>query len=182
MEDDDKIEESETHDSEDKDGEDDKDKEEDKDVEDQEEKMSEEPEVTFEMLKEENEKLKADNEAYMSKLEEMSDYEELKQFKADTLEKEARMAEAVEMAKVIQSLEEKGVEMSEQIKEELTKKREDFANTSAWANYVKAYVFDNCEISSANDGVIKFDIVEMDINKNSDSNNVWASLKNKYNI
>ena len=176
MEDDDKTEDSENHDSEDGNDDDTKD-------EDKEEEMSEEPEITFEMLKEENEKLKKDNEAYMAKIEEMSDYEDLKKFKADTLEKEAKMAEAVEMANVMKSLEEKGVKMSEKIKEELTQKRDTFANTSAWANYVKAYVFDNCEISNNDDGIIKFDIVESvkDI-ENSDSNNVWASLKNKFTI
>ena len=186
MEDDEKTEDSENHDSEDKDGEDDKDDKDDQDVEDEdraEEKMSDEPEITFEMLKEENENLKKDNEAYMAKIAEMSDYEELKQFKADTLEKEAKMAEAVEMAKVMQSLEEKGVKMSAELREDLTQKREDFANTSAWANYVKAYVFDNCEITNNDDGIIKFDIIEhIKENKNSDSNNVWASLKNKYTI
>lgn len=180
MEDDDKTEDSENHDSED--GNDDDTKDEDEE-EDKKEEMSEEPEITFEMLKEENEKLKKDNEAYMAKIEEMSDYEDLKKFKADTLEKEAKMAEAVEMANVMKSLEEKGVKMSEKIKEELTQKRDTFANTSAWANYVKAYVFDNCEISNNDDGIIKFDIVESvkDI-ENSDSNNVWASLKNKFTI
>ena len=176
MEDDDKTEDSENHDSEDGNDDDTKD-------EDKEEEMSEEPEITFEMLKEENEKLKKDNEAYMAKIEEMSDYEDLKKFKADTLEKEAKMAEAVEMANVMKSLEEKGVKMSEKIKEELTQKRDTFANTSAWANYVKAYVFDNCEISNNDDGIIKFDIVESVKNiENSDSNNVWASLKNKFTI
>ena len=176
MEDDDKTEDSENHDSEDGNDDDTKD-------EDKEEEMSEEPEITFEMLKEENEKLKKDNEAYMAKIEEMSDYEDLKKFKADTLEKEAKMAEAVEMANVMKSLEEKGVKMSEKIKEELTQKRDTFANTSAWANYVKAYVFDNCEISNNDDGIIKFDIVEsVKDTENSDSNNVWASLKNKFTI
>ena len=180
MEDDDKTKDSENHDSEDGNNDDTKDEDE---KEDKEEEMSEEPEITFEMLKEENEKLKKDNEAYMAKIEEMSDYEDLKKFKADTLEKEAKMAEAVEMANVMKSLEEKGVKMSEKIKEELTQKRDTFANTSAWANYVKAYVFDNCEISNNDDGIIKFDIVESvkDI-ENSDSNNVWASLKNKFTI
>lgn len=176
MEDDEETKDSENHDSED--GEDDDTKDEDK-----EEEMSEEPEITFEMLKEENENLKKDNEAYMAKIEEMSDYEDLKKFKADTLEKEAKMAEAVEMANVMKSLEEKGVKMSDETKEELTQKRDSFANTSAWANYVKAYVFDNCEISNNDDGIIKFDIVEsVKDNENSDSNNVWASLKNKYTI
>lgn len=176
MEDDEETKDSENHDSED--GEDDDTKDEDK-----EEEMSEEPEITFEMLKEENENLKKDNEAYMAKIEEMSDYEDLKKFKADTLEKEAKMAEAVEMANVMKSLEEKGVKMSDETKDELTQKRDNFANTSAWANYVKAYVFDNCEISNNDDGIIKFDIIEsVKDNENSDSNNVWASLKNKFTI
>lgn len=146
-----------------------------------EEKMSEEDAITFEQLKEENEQLKKDNEAYMAKIEEMSDYEDLKKFKADTIEKETKMAEAVEMAKVMQSLESKGVKMSDDIKSELTKERDNFANTSAWANYVKAYVFDNCEISNTNDGIIKFDVLDaVKENQNSEPDNIWASLKNKF--
>jgi hypothetical protein len=44
-------------------------------------------------------------------------------------------------------------------------------------------VFDNCEISNNDDGIIKFDIVEsIKDTENSDSNNVWASLKNKFTI
>ena len=35
-----------------------------------------------------------------------------------------------------------------------------FLNISAWSNYVKAYVFDNCELSNTEDGLVKFDIVE----------------------
>ena len=144
-------------------------------------KMSEEHELTFEELKAENEQIKKDNEAYMAKIAEMSDYEDLKTFKEETLEKEAKMAEAVEMAKVMTALEDKGVKMSEQVKEELTNARENFANTSAWANYVKAYVFDNCELSNNDDGIIKFDIVEtVNHNQESDGTNVWASLKNKF--
>lgn len=176
MEDDTKTKDSENHDSEDNEDDDDKKETE----ENKEEEMSEEPKVTFEMLKEENERLKKDNEAYMAKIEDMSDYEDLKKFKADTLEKEAKMAEAVEMANVMKSLEDKGVKMSDEIKEELTQKRNTFANTSAWANYVKAYVFDNCEISNTDDGIIKFDILEsVKETENSESNNVWTSLKNK---
>ena len=174
---DDEPEVPEDHDSDNKD-------EQDKDCDEEnhdEEKMSEEDTITFEQLKEENEKLKKDNEAYMAKIEEMSDYEDLKQFKADTLEKEAKMAEAVEMAKVMKSLEDKGVKMSEDIKSELTQQRDNFANTSAWANYVKAYVFDNCEISNTDDGIIKFDALDaVKENQNSEPDNIWASLKNKF--
>lgn len=178
MEDEVETEGSENHDSKNED-----ENEEEEEVKEKEQEMSTEPEITFEELKEENEKLKKENETYMSQIEKMSDYEELKKFKADTLEKEAKMAEAVEMAKIMKSLEEKGVEMSEKIKEELMGQRNNFTNTSAWANYVKAYVFDNCEISNADEGIIKFDIVEtIKETENSDSNNVWASLKNKYTI
>lgn len=184
MEDTDKVEDSESHDSkDDKDSEDEVCDEDDNndDCDEDETKMSEEPELTFEELKAENEQLKKDNEAYMAKIAEMSDYEDLKTFKEETLEKEAKMAEAVEMAKVMTALEDKGVKMSEQVKEELTNARENFANTSAWANYVKAYVFDNCELSNNDDGIIKFDIIEtVNHNQESDGTNVWASLKNKF--
>ena len=175
---DDETEVPENHDSDKDDEVDDKD---DEDENHDEEKMSEENTITFEQLKEENEKLKKDNEAYMAKIEEMSDYEELKQFKADTIEKEAKMAEAVEMANVMKSLEDKGVKMSEDIKLELTNQRNNFANTSAWANYVKAYVFDNCEISNTDDGIVKFDILSTDKeHQNSESDSIWTSLKNKF--
>lgn len=145
---------------------------------------TEESELTFEKLKEENEKLKKDNEAYMAKIEEMSDYEDLKNFKKETLEKEEKMAEAVEMANVMKSLEDKGVKMSDEMKTSLKEERQNFANTSAWANYVKAYVFDNCEFSNTEDGIIKFDIVDTNKeNQNSDANtmSIWQSLKNKIN-
>lgn len=183
---DDETEVPENHDSDKNDETDDKDDIDDKEDEDEnhdEEKMSEEDTITFEQLKEENEKLKKDNEAYMAKIEEMSDYEELKQFKAETIEKEAKMAEAVEMAKVMKSLESKGVKMSEDTKSELTRQRDNFANTSAWANYVKAYVFDNCDISNTDDGIIKFDVLDaVKENQNSEPNNVWDSLRNKFRI
>ena len=136
-------------------------------------------EKTFEELKEENEKLKAENEAYLAKITEMSDYEDLKKFKADTLEKESKMAEMAEMTNVMKSLETKGVKMSEELKTELINSRNNFANISAWSNYVKAYVFDNCEISNTEDGIVKFDIIKPETEIKDDG--VWAKLMNKIN-
>ena len=98
---------------------------------------------------------------------------------ADTLEKESKMAEMAEMTNVMKSLETKGVQMSEELKTELINSRNNFANISAWSNYVKAYVFDNCEISNTEDGIVKFDIIKPETETKDDG--VWAKLMNKIN-
>lgn len=127
-------------------------------------------------LTEENCRLQKENDAYMEKIKSMSDYEELKQFKEETIKKEKEAMEMAQMNKVMESLESKGVTMSAEVKEELTKSRKDFANISAWSNYVKAYVFDNCEISN-DEGIVKMDIIKPAHNDDTTSG-IWARIEN----
>lgn len=130
-------------------------------------------EVTIDELKERLLKLEADNEAYLAKIKEMADYEELKEFKEKVLIKEAQEAEMAKMCDVFKTMEDKGVSISEDTKKELLDNRANFANIDAWSNYVKAYAFDNCE--KTEDGIIKFD---MPTHKKQDNSalGVWANL------
>lgn len=92
--------------------------------------------------------LEEENRAYMAQISAMSDYEELKQFKADTEAKMAQEAEMAQMAEVLNSIMAKGCEMSEDTKNELMAKRCDFASVDAWSNYVKASLFDKMDTDS----------------------------------
>ena len=148
------------------------------DKDDKDEEIEKEDAPTYEELMEKVSKLQAENDAFMCKLQEMADYDELKKFREDVIEKERQEAEMAEMTKVICGLESKGVKMSEDIKQEFYEKRNDFANISAWSNYVKAYAFDNCEISRE-DGIVNFELPKSE--KASDEKyGSWASLINKY--
>ena len=114
--------------------------------------------------------LTADNEAYMAKIEAMADYEELKQYKADMIEKEARETEMAEMEKVMACVEEKGVVMSADDKEKLMSEIVNFSSIDAWSNYVKAYVFDKSENF---DGIVR--IANTDTQQVK-SNSIWDNL------
>lgn len=96
-------------------------------------------------MAEDLEAVKADNEAYMAKVEAMADYEELKKFKEDTLEKEAKEKEMAQMQEVMADIEKRGVEMSDKDKEELIGKFATFSSIDAWTNFVKATMFDKVE-------------------------------------
>lgn len=89
--------------------------------------------------------LEEENKAYMAQIAAMSDYDELKQFKADTEAKMAQEAEMAQMSEVLNSILAKGCEMSEDTKNELMAKRADFASIDAWSNYVKASLFDTMD-------------------------------------
>lgn len=132
-------------------------------------------EVTVEELKERIQKLEADNEAYLAKIDEMSDYEELKEFKESTLAKEEQEKEMCEMRDVLESMVEKGIEISEELKEQLYGERQNFENITAWSNYVKAYAFDNCERDE--NGIISFEIPNRAGADKDTSLGVWAKLK-----
>lgn len=139
--------EDETDEVEDKEEDIEKDKNPDKDVEKDEEK-----DMSFEDMKKEMQKmsetiktLQSENTAYMARIQEMSDYEELKKFKADTLEKEKREEEMTKMNSVMSEIESKGMSMSEEDKKELMSKFSDFESIDAWSNYVKAKMFDKYE-------------------------------------
>ena len=87
-------------------------------------------------------KLENDNNAYMAKIAEMSDYEELKQFKCMAEEKAKKEEEMAKMESVMCDIESRGITMSDSDKEKLMAKFFEFDSADAWANYVKAQAFD----------------------------------------
>lgn len=127
-------------------------------------------------LLEENERLKADNEAYMAKIATMSDYNELKQFKENAIAEEARMAKMSKVNAVFDSIAEKGINMSEAYKETLISKVDEYSDVDAWANMAKATIFDNYESS---DGVIRIGLPYEQ--KSNTSESVWDRLASKFN-
>lgn len=96
--------------------------------------------------------LEEKNAAYMTQIEAMSDYEELKKFKADTEERIAREKEMADMEKVMCDIEARGINMSEEDKNEFKAKIKEFASIDAWSNYVKAQAFDRAE---SIDGIVR---------------------------
>lgn len=98
----------------------------------------------------ENEKLKKDNEAYMAKFEAMSDYDDLKAFKFAAEEKAKQEANMAEMCEVLDSISEKGVEMSEDERNAYIAKFSEYNSVAAWANMVKAAEFDRVGVPSGN--------------------------------
>lgn len=96
--------------------------------------------------------LEEKNAAYMTQIEAMSDYEELKKFKADTEERISREKEMADMEKVMCDIEERGIAMSEDDKNEFKAKIKEFSSIDAWSNYVKAQAFDRAE---SIDGVVR---------------------------
>ena len=127
-------------------------------------------------LSEENERLKADNEAYMAKIAAMSDYDELKQFKENAIAEEARMAKMAKVNAVFDSIAEKGINMSEDDKETLISKVDEYSDVDAWANMAKATIFDNYESS---DGVVRIGLPYEQ--KSNTSESVWDRLASKFN-
>lgn len=90
-------------------------------------------------------RLEADKNAYMAKLESMSDYEDLKKFKCDTEERMAREAEMSQMESVMSEIAERGFSFSEDDKQQLMSDFKNFSSIDAWKNYVKAQVFDRAD-------------------------------------
>lgn len=142
------------------------------------EEKAKEEEMSFEDLKTKYEELcnkfakaEEDNKAYMAKIEEMSDYAELKKFKEDAEAKEKQEAEMAEMNKVMSDIEERGVEMSDEEKTELMSKVTEFSSIDAWANFAKAQVFDRVEKI---DGMLKIGMPFSNVKKKS--NSVWDRI------
>lgn len=119
--------------------------EEDENVEDEEEMSFAEAKAKISEMSETIDKLQSENTAYMARIQEMSDYEDLKKFKADTIEKEKREEEMSKMEKIMSDIESRGVSMTEESKKELMSKYGEFESMDAWSNFVKAQVFDKCE-------------------------------------
>lgn len=86
--------------------------------------------------------LEESNKAYMAKISEMSDYEDLKKYKAENEEQKRREEEMAEMKSVMADVESNGVTMSDEEKEDLMAKFSEFDSKDAWANYVKATAFE----------------------------------------
>lgn len=130
---------------EDEDESEDEDKEEDKD-EDKEEKMSLEAAMSkIEEMSSRVAELEAQNKAFMSKIEEMADYAELKQYKSDMEAKIKQDADMAAMNAVMSDITSRGYTMSDSEKNELIAKFSEFDSADAWANYVKAQAFDKVE-------------------------------------
>lgn len=131
-------------------------------VEDMEQKMAEMADMIS--------KLEEDNKAYMTKLESMADYEELKKFKSDTEERQAREKEMADMEKVMCDIENRGISMSEEDKNEFMSKIKEFSSIDAWSNYVKAQAFDRAENI---DGIVK---VGLPYNTSKKTGSIWDEI------
>lgn len=123
---------------------------EEKEEEEKEEMSLEKAMAEISNLTAENEKLKKDNEAYMAKFEAMSDYDDLKAFKFAAEEKEKQEANMAKMCEVLDSISEKGVEMSEDERNAYIAKFSEYDSVAAWSNMVKAAEFDRVGAPSGN--------------------------------
>lgn len=93
--------------------------------------------------------LEAQNKAYMSQIESMSDYEALKQFKFATEQRIKQEADMATMNKVMSDIAARGCNMSDEEKEALKAKFSEFSSVDAWSNYVKAQAFEKFENNSS---------------------------------
>lgn len=93
--------------------------------------------------------LEAQNKAYMSQIESMSDYEALKQFKFATEERIKQEADMATMNKVMSEITARGCNMSDEEKDALKAKFSEFSSADAWSNYVKAQAFEKFENNSS---------------------------------
>ena len=94
-------------------------------------------------------KLEAQNKAYMSQIESMSDYDALKQFKLATEQRIKQEADMATMNKVMSDIAARGCNMSDEEKEALKAKFSEFSSADAWSNYVKAQAFEKFENNSS---------------------------------
>lgn len=93
--------------------------------------------------------LEAQNKAYMSQIESMSDYNDLKQFKFATEERIKQEADMATMNKVMSEIAARGCNMSDEEKDALKAKFSEFSSADAWSNYVKAQAFEKFENNSS---------------------------------
>ena len=162
-------EEDDVDDEEDKEDEDDDGEEEHKE-DDTEEMSVEEMACKLREFTEKIQKLEEENKAYMSQIESMCDYEELKKFKADTEERQAREKEMAEMEQVMSEIEGRGISMSEEDKNEFMSKLKEFSSIDAWSNYVKAQAFDRAENV---DGFVK---IGLPYNTSKRTGSIWDEI------
>ena len=93
--------------------------------------------------------LEAQNKAYMSQIESMSDYDALKRFKFATEQRIKQEADMATMNKVMSDIAARGCNMSDEEKEALKAKFSEFSSVDAWSNYVKAQAFEKFENNSS---------------------------------
>ena len=154
---------------------DEEDKEEDKKDEDY--NAEAESQMSYEDLVKECDALRLELAECKEKIESMCDYEELKQFKEDTLAAQNQAEELAAMAEVIEQLADKGVKFSEDEKKEVFEKRADFANVTAWSNYVKSVAFDKIDsIKEEDDGIIAMAIASAHTTQDK-VETIWDSLE-----
>ena len=120
-------------------------------------------------MQEKIKKLTEDCKAYMSKIDSMCDYADLKKFKEDTEKEIARQKELAEIKETFESIESRGIEMTDDYKKQLSARVKEFSSVEAWSNFAKAQVLDH--INSA-DGVTKIGMAYATSQKKS-GNSIW---------
>lgn len=129
---------------------DDESKEDEKPEDDKSEKMSVEAAMSqIATMSDKINELEAQNKAYMSQIEAMSDYEDLKQFKFATEQRIKQEADMATMNKVMSEIAARGCNMSDEEKDALKAKFSEFSSADAWSNYVKAQAFEKFENNSS---------------------------------
>lgn len=106
--------------------------------------------------------LENSNKSYMAQIEAMKDYADLKKFREDTMAREKEENEKAEMAKTFSEIANRGFKFSKENEEALIKKFSEFANLTAWTNYVKAFALDNFKVGESDGQII--DIPALHVN------------------
>lgn len=114
--------------------------------------------------------LEAQNKAYMSQIESMSDYNDLKQFKFATEERIKQEADMATMNKVMSEITARGCNMSDEEKDALKAKFSEFSSADAWSNYVKAQAFEKFENNSS------VQQIGLPFAEPKKTNSIWDSL------
>ena len=114
--------------------------------------------------------LEAQNKAYMSQIEAMSDYEDLKQFKFATEQRIKQEADMATMNKVMSEIAARGCNMSDEEKDALKAKFSEFSSADAWSNYVKAQAFEKFENNSS------VQQIGLPFAEPKKTNNIWDSI------
>ena len=120
-------------------------------------------------MQEKIKKLTEDYKAYMSKIDSMCDYADLKKFKEDTEKEIARQKELAEIKETFESIESRGIEMTDDYKKQLSAKVKEFSSVEAWSNFAKAQVLDHI---NSPDGVTKIGMAYATSQKKS-GNSIW---------
>ena len=115
-------------------------------------------------------KLEAQNKAYMSQIESMSDYDALKQFKFATEQRIKQEADMAIMNKVMSEIAARGCNMSDEEKDALKAMFSEFSSADAWSNYVKAQAFEKFENNSS------VQQISLPFAEPKKTNSIWDSI------